>query len=65
MQIITKEKKQMEEKIIYSKRVAYELRKLGFRIIRLDVNPHFPQFNTYVFLNTSEFQEALDKLLRK
>lgn len=55
----------MEEKIIYSKRVAYELRKLGFRIIRLDVNPHFPQFNTYVFLNTLEFQEALDKLLSK
>lgn len=52
----------MEEKIIYSRRVAYELRKLGFHIIRLDVNPHFPQYNTYVFLNSPELQEALGKL---
>lgn len=44
----------MNEKIIYSKKLAYQLRKLGFQIIRLDVNP---QFNTYVF------QKTLDSLL--
>lgn len=28
----------MKEKIIYSKKLAFQLRKLGFQIIRLDTN---------------------------
>lgn len=54
----------MEEKIIYSKRIAYELRKMGFKILRLDVNPRYPEFDIYIFSNTPELQKALDFLLK-
>lgn len=49
----------MSEKIIYTKKVAYELRKQGFPIVRVDVNPNKPQFDCYVFENTEAFQQAL------
>lgn len=49
----------MEEKIIYTKRVAYELRKQGFPIVRVEVNPNKPEFDCYVFENTEVFQQAL------
>ena len=52
----------MSEKIIYTKRIAYELRKQGFPIVRVDINPHKPQFDCYVFENTVKFQKALTAL---
>jgi hypothetical protein len=39
----------MNEKIIYSKWLAYELRKRGFDIVRVGINKNFPQYNTYIF----------------
>ena len=44
------------EQTIYSKRLAFELRKLGFKILRTGVNEKFPQFNTYIFENSAELQ---------
>lgn len=55
----------MKERTIYSRRMAYQLRKLGFRIIRLDVNPHRPQFDSWVFEETPELLAALTKLSRR
>ncbi len=49
----------MEEKVIYAKWLAFELRKQGFKLIRTDINENFPQFNTYVF----EFTPALDEAI--
>jgi hypothetical protein len=49
----------MTEKIIYTKWVAYELRKLGFPIVRVDVNPNKPQFDCYIFAETPELINAL------
>lgn len=55
----------MNEKIIYSKWLAYELRKLGFKIIRTDINPNFPQYDIYIFENTPDFQKAFIGLSAK
>ena len=32
----------MEEKVIYAKWLALELRKQGFKLIRTDINENFP-----------------------
>ena len=55
----------MQEKIIYTKWLAYELRKLGFRIIRVEVNPNKPQFDCYVFEDTIEFRKAFNLIVSK
>lgn len=52
----------MNEKIIYSKWLAYELRKLGFKIIRTDINPNFPQYDIYVFENTPRLLQEMSRL---
>jgi hypothetical protein len=52
----------MKEKIIYSKWVAYELRKQGFEILRVEVNPHKPQFDCYVFEATDSMIAAFTKI---
>lgn len=48
-------------KIIYSKRIATELRKRGCKFIKCGVNENFPQFNTYIF----EYDEKLEKALQE
>lgn len=53
------------EKIIYTKWVAYELRKKGFPIVRVEINPNKPQFDCYVFAETEEFTKALAAITRK
>lgn len=55
----------MAEKIIYSKWVAYELRKKGFPIVRTEINPNKPQFDCWVFEETAEMLEALTRLSNK
>ena len=54
----------MEEKIIYTAWVAAELRRRGFKIIRVEVNPNKPQFDCYVFKATEEFFKALTEITR-
>ena len=46
------------EKVIYSAWVAYELRNKGFKIKRVEVNPHKPQYDCWVFDETEELQKA-------
>ena len=55
----------MKEKVIYTKWLALELRKLGFAIVRTGVNENFPQFDTYVFADTPELDKAIAQLLKK
>lgn len=50
-------------KIIYSKRVALELRNKGFKIIKTIPNKYKPQFDAYVFEDTQEFKTALSVIL--
>ena len=46
-------------KKIYTKSVALELRKRGFKIIRTEPNENKPEFDTYIFEETSDFKKAL------
>lgn len=50
------------EYVIYSKKIALELREQGFELVGTGVNKNFPQYDTYIFKNSKELQEALTKL---
>ena len=50
---------------IYTKSLAYELRKLGFRFLGTDINKNFPQYLVYLFEDTPELHVALVKLTHK
>ena len=54
-----------KEFTIYTRWLAYALRKQGFRIIRTDINPNFPQFNCWVFENCLDLQIAIRQLTEK
>lgn len=47
---------------IYSRWLAYELRKQGFKIIDTGINEHHPEFKVWIFLDSSELQQAITKL---
>lgn len=48
-----------KEFIIFSKWLAYELRKQGFRLIRTDINRNYPQYDCWVFENNEDLQIAI------
>lgn len=50
------------ETIIFSKWLAYELRKQGFKLLRTDVNRNYPQFDCWVFEDSKELQIAIRNL---
>ena len=51
-----------KEFTVYTKWLAYELRKQGFKFLRADINPNFPQFYCYVFADSAELQAAIARL---
>ena len=53
------------EYTIYSKWLAYELRKKNFKLLRTDINKNHPQYITWIFENTEGFQDALTQLTKK
>ena len=52
----------MKEFTIYSSRIAGELRKKGFKIIKTGINESHPQFDTYIFEDTEELRKELTLL---
>ena len=48
-----------KEYTIYSKWLAYALRKQGFRMIKTDINKNFPQFICWVFEDSEDLQIAI------
>lgn len=54
-----------KEFTVYSKWLAYELRKQGFRIVKTDINQNFPQFTVWVFENNEDLQIAIRYLTSK
>lgn len=54
-----------KEYTIYTKWVAYELRKQGFRIIRTEINPNKPQFDCWVFEDCEDLHIAIRCLADK
>lgn len=53
------------DKIIYSKRIAYGLRKLGFRMLKTDINPYRPELTCYIFPQSDELEAAMGKILKE
>ena len=54
-----------KEFTIYSKWLAYALRRQGFRIIRTEINPNHPQYECWVFENNTDLQIAISYLTAK
>lgn len=50
------------EFIIYTRWVAFELRKSGFEILRVEPNPNKPEFDCYVFADSPGLREVLTSL---
>lgn len=46
---------------IYSMKMATYLRKLGFKIVSVEVNPYKPHFDMWVFEDTPELRTAMSK----
>ena len=57
--IKTKEELIMEEKKIFSKKMALFLRQHGCRVIKTEPNLYRPQFDVYIFLDTPELEAAI------
>lgn len=47
---------------IYTRRIAVELRKKGFNIIKTEVNERFPQYDVYLFYDSPSLREAFSKI---
>lgn len=47
---------------VYTRWLAYELRQLGFAILRTEINEYHPQFDVYVFEDTSALHQKIVEL---
>lgn len=47
---------------VYTRWLAYELRKYGFPIIRTEVNEYHPQFDVYIFEDTMKLHQKIVEL---
>lgn len=50
---------------IFSRAIAIELRKRGFKIIKTEPNYKKPEFDVYFFENTPEFIKVLNEIVDK
>jgi hypothetical protein len=59
------ENKRKKVKKIFSKRLCYELRRMGFDVIATQPNKYQPQFDVYLFKDTDFFEKALSIAIKK
>ncbi len=59
------DKTNMPTKAVKSRRIAWLLRKEGYKIISVEPNRHNPQFDVYIFEDTPGFSEALTKYINE
>ena len=57
------EKKMDRYYCVYSRKVAKELQKRGFKVERVGINYKAPEYECYIFKNTKAFQETLNEIL--
>lgn len=50
---------------VYSKRIAFELRKLGYNVVGTTPNEKFPQFDIFLFENTGNIECDLGRFTKK
>lgn len=51
-----------QEYPVYTRWLAYELRKLGFQILRTTINEYHPQFDVYIFEDTPALHQKIVEL---
>ena len=47
---------------VYTRWVAFELRKMGFKIIEVQPNPNKPEFDCYLFEDSKALQNAIREI---
>jgi len=47
---------------VYTRWVAYELRKKGFKIVKVQPNPNKPEFDCYLFKDSKALHEAMKEI---
>lgn len=55
----------MKYKKIFTKPLAYELRKLGYRIIKVEPNYNYPECDVYTFEVSGNFLADFTRLSRE
>lgn len=50
------------EKKIFNRRLALELRNRGFEIVRTEPNFYKPEFDVYIFKDSAELKSALTEI---
>lgn len=50
---------------IFSRRIAYTLERMGFKLIKMRPNWHQPKLQVYYFEDTVELHNAAQKLINK
>lgn len=53
----------MNEKMVFSRRIASELRKQGFKMIKTIPNHNNPKLDVYIFEDTPELNNAWNDVL--
>lgn len=53
----------MKTKKIFSKKLALELRRRGFRIIATEPNNYRPEFDVYIFKDDEDLEKALTEIM--
>ena len=48
---------------VYSRKVAKELQRKGFKVERIGINYKYPEYDCYIFKDMRAFQEALNEIL--
>lgn len=61
----TNKTNEIKEKKIFNRRVALELRKKGFEIIKTEPNFYKPEFDVYIFKDSDQFQRALTEVTQQ
>lgn len=49
---------------VYTRWIAVELRREGFKILDTDVNEYNPEFKVWIFEDTPEFRAAFTRISR-
>lgn len=54
----------MNEKLVFSRRIAAELRKQGFPLLRTIPNHNNPKYDVYVFEDTEKLNEQWENIMK-
>ena len=55
----------MSEKIVYTRKIANQLIKMGFPVVRVEQNPKKPEFDCWVFKITPDFKVAFSNVANR